>query len=97
MINTFQTLNQTIDSLRAKLDDSDSDGDLEESKVTLTQCPEWNDPSHPNTPTFLRNLFNLKMDRFRFDNGNKDIKSTTLHELFTYRSNRLPNLLTQKF
>lgn len=28
---------------------------------------------------------------------NKDIKSTTLHELFTYKSNRLPNVLTQKF
>lgn len=45
----------------------------------------------------LKNLFDMKMEWFKLDIGNKDLKSTTLHELYTYWSNWLPNILKQKF
>jgi hypothetical protein len=62
VLSTLKHLNNSVESLRAKLDDSDSDGDFEESKMTISQNEEWKDPDHPNCSAFLKNHFDLKQE-----------------------------------
>lgn len=80
----FTHLNQQTEVLKDKLENPDSDEDHELDQVTLAKSEAWSDPDDPNVINFLRNVFEMKQQRFRVDIENKDVKSTTLHELFSY-------------
>lgn len=56
----FEYLGSQTEVLKDKLENPDSDEDMETEQVALTNSEIWNNPNNPNVTSFLWNLFDLK-------------------------------------